>query len=85
MKYVIRALQWNLTRAPLPFNPALFVTTVLTLPTCPGTSYNFVRIFCNDPEAIPSRISALCPGGQTFPSETHLKEFTNHIQLVKMI
>jgi len=23
------------------------------------------------------------PGGQTFPSETHLKEFANHIYLVK--
>ena len=63
----------------------LFVTTVLTLPTCPATSQNFVRIFCNDVEVILSRISALYPGGQTFPSETHLKEFTNHIHLVKMI
>jgi len=36
-----------------------FVTTVLTLPTRPATSYNFVRTFCNDSEAILSRISAL--------------------------
>jgi len=62
-----------------------FVTKVLTLPTCPGPWYNFVRIFCNDSEAILSRISAFCPGGQKFPSETHLKEFTNNIQLVKMV
>jgi len=45
-----------------------FVTTVLTLPTCPATPRNFERIFGNDSEAILSRISALCPGGQTFPS-----------------
>jgi len=32
-----------------------------------------------------SRISALCPGDQTFPLETHLKEFTVHMHLVKMI
>jgi len=25
------------------------------------------------------------PGGQAFPSEIHLNEFTNHIHLVKMI
>jgi len=62
-----------------------FATTVLTLHTCPATSYNFVRNFCNDSEAILSRISALCPGDQTFPSETHLKQLTNHIHLVKMI
>jgi len=36
-------------------------------------------------KAILSRISALCPGGQTFPSEKHFKEFTKHIQIVKMI
>ena len=36
-----------------------FVTTVFTLPICPGTSHNFVRIFCNDSEAILSRILAL--------------------------
>jgi len=35
----------------------------------------FVRIFCNDSEAILSRISDLCPGGQSFLSEKHLKEF----------
>jgi len=57
-----------------------FVTTVLTLPKCPATSQNFVRVFCNNAQAILSRISALCPGGQTFQSETHLEEFTNHIQ-----
>jgi len=62
-----------------------FVTTVSTLPTCPVTSQNFVRIFGNDSEAILSRISALCPGGQTCPSEKQLKEFTNHNYLVKMI
>jgi len=62
-----------------------FVTTVITLPTCPATSQNFVRIFCNDSEAILSGISALWPESQTFPSETHLKELTNHIHLVKMI
>jgi len=45
-----------------------FVTTVLTLPTCPATSQNFLRIFGNDSEAILSRISAVCPGGQTFLS-----------------
>jgi len=28
-----------------------FVTTVFTLPTCPATSWNFVRIFCDDSEA----------------------------------
>jgi len=32
-----------------------------------------------------SRISAHCPGGQIFLSEKHLKEFANHIHLVKMI
>jgi len=62
-----------------------FATTVLTLHTCPATSYNFVRNFCNDSDAILSRISALCPGDQTFPSETYLKQLTNHIHLVKMI
>jgi len=62
-----------------------FVTTVLTLPTCSATALNFVRIFCNDSEAILSRNSALCPGGQTFLSETHLKQLTNHIHLVRMI
>jgi len=51
------------------------VTTVLTLPTCPATSQNFVRIFCNDSEALVSHISALCPGGQTFLLQKHLKEF----------
>ena len=53
--------------------------------TCPATSQNFVRIFYNDSEAIISRISAHCPGGQTFLSEKHLKEFANHIHLAKMI
>jgi len=62
-----------------------FVTTVLTLPTGPATSYNFVRIFRNDSETILSRISALCPGGQTFLSETNLKQITNHIHSEKMI
>jgi len=45
----------------------------------------FVRIFYNDSEAIISRISAHCPGGYIFLSEKHLKEFANHIHLVKMI
>ena len=45
----------------------------------------FLRIFCNDSEAILSRVSAYCPGGQTFPSEKLLEEFANHIHLVKMI
>jgi len=62
-----------------------FMTTVLTLPTRPATSYNFVRIFYSDSEAILSRVSALCPGSQIFPPEKHLKEFANHINLVKMI
>jgi len=53
--------------------------------TCPATSQNFVRIFYNDSEAIISRISAHCPGGQTFLSEKHLKAFANHIHLVKII
>jgi len=53
--------------------------------TCPSTSQNFVRIFYKDSEAIISRISAHCPGGQTFLLEKHLKEFANHIHLVKMI
>jgi len=61
------------------------MTTVLTLPTRPATSYNFVRIFYSDSEAILSRVSALCPGSQIFPPEKHLKEFANHINLVKMI
>jgi len=42
-------------------------------------------MFYNDSEAIISRISAHCPGGQTFLSEKHLKEFASHIQSVKMI
>ena len=62
-----------------------FVTIVLTLPTCPANSRNFVRIFCNNSEAVLSRISALCPGGQTFPSEKHVEAFANHIHLMKMI
>jgi len=45
----------------------------------------FCTDFLNDSEAILSRISALCLGGQTFLSEKHLKEFANHIYLVKMI
>ena len=44
-----------------------------------------MRIFCNDAEAILSRISALCLGGQTVLSEKHLEEFSNHIHLVKTI
>jgi len=27
----------------------------------------------------------IAPGGQTFLSEKHLKEFANHINLVKMV
>jgi len=62
-----------------------YVTILLTLPICPAISHNFVRIFCDDSEAILSRVSALCLGSQTFPSEKHLEEFANHIHLVKMI
>ena len=63
-----------------------FVTTVLSLPRHVLLQpQNFVRIFCNDSEAILSRISALFPGGQIFLSEKHLKKFANHIHLVKMI
>ena len=63
-----------------------FVTTVLTQPRHVLLQpQNFVRIFCNDSEAILSRISALFPGGQIFLSEKHLKKFANHIHLVKMI
>jgi len=61
------------------------MTAVLTLPTRPATSKNFVRIFCNDSDEVLSRISALCARGQNFPSETHLKEHTDNIHLVKMI
>jgi len=61
------------------------VTTALTLPIRPATSQNFVRIFCNDSEAILLRISDLCPRGQTFLSEKRLIEFTNHIHLAKMM
>jgi len=60
-----------------------FVTTVLTLPTCPATSWNFVRIFCDDSEAIPSRISTRFPGGQMFPSGKHLKESAYYRLFVK--
>jgi len=52
------------------------VSTALTLPTHVLPPH---RMFCNDPEAILSRIFAICPGGQTFLSEKHLEEFTNHI------
>jgi len=45
----------------------------------------FCTDFSNDSEAILSRVSALCPGSQTFPSEKHLEEFANHIHLVKII
>jgi len=41
-------------------------------------------IFCNDSEAILSRISTLNLGGRIFLSEKHLKEFANHIHLVKI-
>jgi len=58
------------------------VSTALTLPTHVLPPH---RMFCNDPEAILSRIFAICPGGQTFLSEKHLEEFTNHIHLMKMI
>ena len=61
------------------------MTIVLTLPTCPATSYTFVLIFCNDSEAIFSRVSALNPGGETSPLEKHLEDIANHIHLVKMI
>jgi len=53
--------------------------------TCPAISYNFVRIFYNDSEAIISRIAAPCPAGQTLLSEKHLREIANRIHLVKMI
>jgi len=45
----------------------------------------FVRIFYNDSGVIISHISAHYPRGQTFLSEKHLKEFANHIDLVKLI
>jgi len=45
----------------------------------------FVRIFYKDSEAINLCISVHCPGGQTFLSEKHLKEFANRVDLVKMI
>jgi len=61
------------------------VTTVLTLTTGPATSQNFVRIFLNDSETILSRISALFPRGQTFLSETNLRQLTYHIHSVKII
>jgi len=51
----------------------------------PATSQHFVQIFCNGSEAILSLITALFPGGQTFILEKHLKEFANHIDLVRMI
>jgi len=62
-----------------------FVTIVLTLATCHATSWNFVRIFCNDVEATLSHVSALCPGGGTSPLEKHLEDIANYIHLVKMI
>jgi len=61
------------------------VTTVLYLPTHVLHPQNFVRVFCNDSEAILSRMSALCPGDLIFLSEIHLKEFANHIPLVKIM
>ena len=45
----------------------------------------FVRIFCDDSEAILSRISARFPGGHIFLSGKHLKDSAYHIYFVKMI
>jgi len=50
-----------------------FVTTVLNLPTHILQPQNFVRVFCNDSEAILSHISALCPRGQRFLWEKHIE------------
>jgi len=57
----------------------------LYLHPCPATSQTFVQSLCNDSEAIIFRISALCPGGQTFLSEKQLQKFPNRIHSVKMI
>jgi len=46
---------------------------------------DLVWSFCNDLEAILSRVSAVNPGGETSPLEKHLEDITNHIHLVKMI
>jgi len=62
-----------------------FVTTVLTLPTCPAASWNFLRIFCDDSEAILTPISARFPGGQIFLSAKHLTESARYIYLAKII
>jgi len=43
------------------------------LPTHVLQPHRICTGFCNDSEAILSRISDLCPGGQTFLSEKHLK------------
>jgi len=44
----------------------------------------FVRILCNDSGVILSGISALCPGGQTFLSENHLKDLANAYSISEM-
>jgi len=62
-----------------------FVTDVLTLHKSPAASWNYVRIFCDDSEAIFSRISARFHGVQIFLLGKHLKESAYHIYLVKMI
>ena len=61
-----------------------FVTTVLTLPTCPATPWNFVRIFRNDSEAIFRAFQLFAPEVKHFHHK-HTKVFENHIHLVKMI
>jgi len=45
--------------------------------TSGATSQKLLMTFCNGSGEILSGISALCPGGQTFLSEKHLKEFAN--------
>jgi len=62
-----------------------FVTAVLTLPKSPAASWIFLRIFCDESEAILSRNSARFQGGQIFLLGKHLKESSYHIYLVKMI
>jgi len=75
---------WNAS-GPRYLNPALLRLQFLIYPHISCNFITLVRIFCDDSEVILSRISALCPRGQTFLWEKHLKGFANHIHLVKMI
>jgi len=61
-----------------------FVTAVLTLHKSPAASWIFLRIFCDESEAILSLISARFHGDQIFLLGKHLKESAYHIYLVKM-